>query len=135
MHWKPRNCFGGGMDERRALLAAILTEAEEDTPRLVFADWLDEHDEPERAAFIRLQCELVRLPANDPARAAVEQKAAQLHRENAQRWLEPLGPLTQFVRNENIDNLWFHRGLVGVLVFTEADFVTPDAQAVAADAF
>lgn len=39
------------------LLAAILdAPAGECGPRLVAADWLDEHDEPDTAALVRLQC-------------------------------------------------------------------------------
>jgi uncharacterized protein (TIGR02996 family) len=44
------------VSEREALLAAIRQFPEEDTPRLVFADWLDEHGEGERAAMIRYSC-------------------------------------------------------------------------------
>ena len=50
------------MSERDALLTAVCTNPEDDTPRLVFADWLDEHDEVVRAEFIRLQIELEGLP-------------------------------------------------------------------------
>ena len=46
------------MSDEAALLAAILAHPDEDTPRLMFADWLDEHGQPERAEFIRVQCEL-----------------------------------------------------------------------------
>lgn len=42
-------------DEERALLAAVAAAPDDDVPRLVYADWLDEHDRPERAEFIRLQ--------------------------------------------------------------------------------
>jgi uncharacterized protein (TIGR02996 family) len=41
-----------------ALVAAIRATPDDDLPRLVAADWLEEHGEPERAEFIRLQCEL-----------------------------------------------------------------------------
>jgi uncharacterized protein (TIGR02996 family) len=44
------------------LLAAILAAPDDDAPRLAYADWLDEHGEPERASFIRVQCKLARLP-------------------------------------------------------------------------
>ena len=44
------------MTEREALLRAVCENPDDDTPRLVFADWLDENGEPERAEFIRLQC-------------------------------------------------------------------------------
>jgi uncharacterized protein (TIGR02996 family) len=52
------------LSDRDALFAAIRANPEEDTPRLMFADWLDEQgDEAShtRAEFIRLQCELARL--------------------------------------------------------------------------
>jgi uncharacterized protein (TIGR02996 family) len=47
----------------QGLLADILANTQDDTPRLVLADWLDEHSFPERAEFIRVQCEVARLPA------------------------------------------------------------------------
>jgi uncharacterized protein (TIGR02996 family) len=54
------------MSDRDALLAAICALPDEDTPRLVFADWCDEYGEPERAAFIRAQVELARTPPWEP---------------------------------------------------------------------
>jgi uncharacterized protein (TIGR02996 family) len=56
------------MTEQAALLAAIAAHPDDDTPRLVYADWLDEH-RPDRVAspaagpsaraeFIRVQCRL-----------------------------------------------------------------------------
>jgi uncharacterized protein (TIGR02996 family) len=42
--------------EELALLAAIHAEPRDDTPRLVYADWLQEHGQEEYAEFIRLQC-------------------------------------------------------------------------------
>lgn len=49
------------LSDRDALLSAIRANPEEDTPRLMFADWLDENGDPNRAEFIRLQCELAQL--------------------------------------------------------------------------
>lgn len=46
------------MSDLDALFAAILAAPEDDAPRLVMADWLDEHDQPERAEFIRVQVAL-----------------------------------------------------------------------------
>jgi uncharacterized protein (TIGR02996 family) len=48
------------MSDETALLAAIRAAPADDAPRLVYADWLDEHGRPERAEFIRVQCELAR---------------------------------------------------------------------------
>lgn len=50
------------MTDGEALLAAILAQPAEDTPRLVYADWLQENGQPERAEFIRVQCKLARTP-------------------------------------------------------------------------
>jgi len=48
-----------------ALFRAICEQPWEDTPRLVYADWLEENGEPERAAFIRFECEFpVRTPSH-----------------------------------------------------------------------
>lgn len=41
---------------------AVLADPEDDGPRLIFADWLDEQGEGERAEFIRVQCRLEREP-------------------------------------------------------------------------
>ncbi len=54
------------MSDRDALLAAICAQPDEDTPRLVFADWCEEYGEPARAAFIRAQVELARTPPWEP---------------------------------------------------------------------
>ena len=49
------------MNDRHAFLRAIKDNPDDDTPRLVYADWLEEHGEPERAELIRVQIELPRL--------------------------------------------------------------------------
>lgn len=43
-----------------ALMRSIRAAPDDDAPRLIYADWLDEHDQPERAEFVRVQCELSR---------------------------------------------------------------------------
>jgi uncharacterized protein (TIGR02996 family) len=47
-----------------ALLRAICERPWEVDPRLVYADWLEENGQPERAEFIRLQLEVAALPRN-----------------------------------------------------------------------
>lgn len=53
------------MTTREALIDAIIREQDEDTPRLLFADWLDEFGDTEtdrqRAEFIRVSVEIYRL--------------------------------------------------------------------------
>lgn len=62
------------MTERDMLLRAVLMDPADDFPRLVFADWLDEHGECDLAEFIRVQVELEPLRMHghgttSPARA------------------------------------------------------------------
>jgi uncharacterized protein (TIGR02996 family) len=54
------------MADRAFFLAAIRADPDDDVVRLVFADWLEENGDSERAEFIRVQCELARLPAYEP---------------------------------------------------------------------
>jgi uncharacterized protein (TIGR02996 family) len=49
-----------GLLEWVALLAAVRAAPDDDLPRLVAADWLDERGEPDRAEFVRLQVEAAR---------------------------------------------------------------------------
>jgi uncharacterized protein (TIGR02996 family) len=48
------------MTDHDALYAAVLDRPDEDTPRLVLADYLDDHGQPARADFIRVGCHLGR---------------------------------------------------------------------------
>ncbi|MGL6076505.1 MAG: TIGR02996 domain-containing protein [Fimbriiglobus sp.] len=50
--------------DEAALLRTICEDPDADLPRLVYADWLEEHDRIERAEFIRWQIEIT----NDPIR-------------------------------------------------------------------
>lgn len=52
------------MTDEATLLAAVAAAPDDDTPRLVYADWCDDHGRPDRAEFVRVQC---RLAAGSPA--------------------------------------------------------------------
>lgn len=87
------------MSDESALLAAIRDHPEEDTPRLVYADWLDEQGGPAnttRAEFIRAQIELDRLPREDDdldtaiRRAELGQRVEELSRANWSNWGAPV---------------------------------------------
>jgi uncharacterized protein (TIGR02996 family) len=62
-------------------LAAINANLDEDTPRLVFADWLQDNGDEARAEFIRLQCAEARGDASSAKRAAA------LLAKHRDRWL------------------------------------------------
>ena len=51
------------MSDRDALYRSILAHPNDDTPRLVYADWLQENGRTEEAEFIRVEC---RLEASEP---------------------------------------------------------------------
>ncbi|MBN9117731.1 MAG: TIGR02996 domain-containing protein [Planctomycetes bacterium] len=95
------------MNEREALLRAVCESPDDDTPRLVFADWLDEHDEPERAESIRLQCAVARLPVVSSARRHKENLITHLLRahEPVRAWELPRPPGCRWGEN-------FSRGFV-----------------------
>jgi uncharacterized protein (TIGR02996 family) len=63
-----------------ALFRAICEQPWEDAPRLVYADWLDENGQPERAAFIRFQCEFPEWDKWDSAHPRFQELTARLRR-------------------------------------------------------
>jgi uncharacterized protein (TIGR02996 family) len=79
------------MKHHPGFLQAILDAPDDDTPRLVYADWLMEHGGPAeqvRAEFIRVQVELARIPGDDPRRPALEMRQEELLAAHEAEWLE-----------------------------------------------
>jgi uncharacterized protein (TIGR02996 family) len=75
-----------------AFLQAII-ELPDDTPRVVYADWLEDHRQPDWAAFVRVQCELARLPdalRADSRREELEARERELLARRESQWLGPL---------------------------------------------
>jgi uncharacterized protein (TIGR02996 family) len=86
------------MTPEDAFMQAIRENPDDDTPRLVYADWLDEHGQPERAEFIRVQCEAAILTLGDPRRQRLETRGRKLLGRHAAAWLGKLnGSLRQRV--------------------------------------
>jgi uncharacterized protein (TIGR02996 family) len=81
--------------EKEALLWAIIDSPDDDMLRLVFADWLEDHGQPERAEFIRLQCELARLPEGDPRRQELRATERRLLDHQNKEWAGPLSEVAQ----------------------------------------
>src|SRR5437764_6172383 len=102
------------MPDDDAFLRAILAHPDDDLPRLVYADWLDERGDP-KGEFIRLQCELERLAPNDPGRKRLESREAALWAAHQSKWEAPLRRLgAEYIR--------FHRGLPQRVAMSAADF-------------
>jgi uncharacterized protein (TIGR02996 family) len=77
------------MSDETALLRAIAAHPDEDTPRLAYADWLDERDNHPRAAFIRGQIELATLKDDSPHRRELAFRCRQLLDEHERAWIDP----------------------------------------------
>ncbi|MBA4191098.1 MAG: hypothetical protein C0467_24195 [Planctomycetaceae bacterium] len=81
------------MTNKEALLAAIIQHPEEDTPRMVYADLLDEiGGEPNvaQAEFIRKQIDLEKMPADMPEAQEMSLRAADLLKKHGRQWLSGL---------------------------------------------
>ncbi len=113
--------------DRRAFLQAIREAPEDDAPRLVFVDWLEEHGngaaDRDRAEFIRVQCELARLrygsPEYEPHLAsALQSRDRELRGRYEKAWAAELNlPPNRGTR------CWFRRGMVANVWCTVRYFV------------
>src|SRR5262245_65421532 len=74
----------------KAFLDDIVANIDDDTPRLVYADWLTENGQDERAEFIRVQVERSRLPAWDAAQVRLHLREQELLDQYGESWLAEL---------------------------------------------
>jgi uncharacterized protein (TIGR02996 family) len=74
------------MSEEQGFLHAIQARPHDDVPRLIYADWLDERDDP-RGEYLRLQCELVRTWTYLNPQTKLRDRAAKLRSEIDPAWL------------------------------------------------
>jgi uncharacterized protein (TIGR02996 family) len=104
------------MSAEQGLLSDICESPEDDTPRLVYADWLEENDTPQRAEFIRVQCELSRLPAEDAHRPGLVRREAQLLAAHEGEWL---GPLAKMISSPRFRRGFLEQVSIGVRQFMD----------------
>jgi uncharacterized protein (TIGR02996 family) len=105
------------MSFAEAILQDVIENPDDDTPRLVYADWLEEHGNPRsvsRAEFIRVQCRLARLPEDDPTRPALQTREGELLARHGKEWRSPL---SLYARRQG-----FHRGFVETVHLNAGDF-------------
>jgi uncharacterized protein (TIGR02996 family) len=105
------------MASERAFLADISEHVEDDAPRLVYADWLEDQGRPERSAFIRLQIEHARLEADDPRRFDLAEREREILAGHSSEWRKPLPAWTRR------ETCWFHRGFVAEVTATARQFL------------
>jgi uncharacterized protein (TIGR02996 family) len=73
--------------ELQRLLQACKDEPDDDSPRLVLADWLEEHGQGERSEFVRLQIRLARQEILAGDEAAAHARLHELYLRHAGEWL------------------------------------------------
>ncbi|AWM39226.1 hypothetical protein GobsT_24810 [Gemmata obscuriglobus] len=114
------------MSEREALWGAVCEHPEEDTPRLMFADWLLEHGDAAdrtRAEFVRLQVGLARGQFDGPKRIAALQRVVELLSANDDRWRAEVPQVPGAYATGNYD-----RGLISTLrVMDQIEFRAAEA--------
>jgi uncharacterized protein (TIGR02996 family) len=110
------------MNDRERFLRAIEAEPDDDAVRLVFADWLDDNGDPDRARFIRLQCEHARLyprsqlhPVESEARTRLEKEIEELLKRHRAAWT---AGLPAWAAKEQ-----FERGFLHVWFITGKQFI------------
>jgi uncharacterized protein (TIGR02996 family) len=104
------------MTDRDAFLRAVAAAPDDDTPRLVFADWLDEHGEPKRAEFIRVQCEMEQVEEFGPRWRALDARQRAIPAPH-HLWAKELA-------DRKVLNVEFHRGFVDEVTVYSKRFVT-----------
>ncbi|MCS6865264.1 MAG: TIGR02996 domain-containing protein [Gemmataceae bacterium] len=106
--------------DESAFLKAILANPDDDTPRFVYADWLDERnhgDDAARAAFIRLQCRLESPTLRPKERRQLNREAKAILANYEKQWTQPLRGITSIQR-------WsFRRGFLDGIVMSATSFV------------
>ncbi len=102
------------MNHHQSFLQAIIEQPDDDTPRLVYADWLEEHGDPDRAEFIRLQCELAGMAEADPRQREHQARERTLLAAHEREWAGPLDRL--------VTGYEFRRGFVEAVVSSAAFF-------------
>jgi uncharacterized protein (TIGR02996 family) len=107
----------------KGFLDDIVTNIDDDTPRLVYADWLTENGQDERAEFIRVQVERASLPAWDPAQVCLRLREEELLLWHGSDWLAEL-PAIEGAKWEG-----FRRGIVAEVSFASFEQMRDNAQA------
>ncbi len=107
-------------EQERAFLSEIKERPDEDPPRLIFADWLEDRGQPgdaARAEFIRIQCALADRNMPSDRRKALEAQEWELRDQHEGEWGQPL-------RDLGAEQVGFRRGLPETISISAHNFVT-----------
>lgn len=116
--------------EREALIAACLAEPLENTPRLLLADWLDEHSTSDqdaaRSEWIRLTCSKIRTPAAEKRGFRSEGELAWIMQNWRRLWPNLAQMHSQRVVNPSPVYAFFPGGAVDLRVWCNAVYTSRD---------
>src|SRR5260221_508576 len=76
-----------------AFMEDIIAHPGDDTPRLIYADWLDDHGQEARAEFIRVQIELTRMGDDDERSDGLRRRERELLAAHGKEWLDTAWPV------------------------------------------
>src|SRR5262249_51832482 len=112
-----RSAVEAGMADDRSFIEAIGASPEDDGLRLIYADWLEEHDEPDRAEFIRVQCDLepVRRQYENDRVSSLRSREGDLLLKHREGWLAELVALMGRWSGFDCGNVTFRRGFVDAI--------------------
>lgn len=103
------------MSSAAEFMPAIHADPDDDVPRLIYADWLEDRGDP-RGEFIRVQCELADRRTPYFRREELEQRERELLARHEAEWAAPLRGWV---------NHWkFRRGFPDEILLTEWAFLT-----------
>jgi uncharacterized protein (TIGR02996 family) len=95
------------MNDELAFVEQVRLHPHDDTPRLIYADFLDDAGDPQ-GELIRVQVELANLPPGDERRVGLAARESELLEEYGETWLAPLRELGAI----GVTTRSFHRGLI-----------------------
>jgi len=101
--------------EEQGLLGYILAHPDDDDGRLVYADWLEEAGQSDRAELIRVQLKRAALPRWDAAQLPLKIRESQLLKEHEDDWKAELP------RFKGVSWGEFRRGFISTARFNQLD--------------
>lgn len=104
------------MNAEDTFLSDIIANLNDDAPRLIFADWLEDHNQLERAELIRLQCQLA------PDEDRYDDPQINAIRDRVEELLQPIQTKEAPLFSDEIRIKW-RRGFVDSLELTAQHFI------------
>lgn len=102
------------MNDRQAFLDQVLAHPDDDVPRLIYADYLEEVGDP-RGEFIRLQCELAEIDELNPRYLDASHRCAELLFLHGETWAAEL--------KQDVRKAEFARGFIDKITIRARAFI------------